>query len=76
MVISNQPVLCCCGAGVVGLTAAALGASEVVLTDRPHLIKHINSNIQVWALPGITSCTQEQLQTNAQQRYRQLDMGW
>lgn len=35
------------GTGVVGLTAAALGADHVLLTDKEHLIPHITANIQV-----------------------------
>ncbi|WIA10069.1 hypothetical protein OEZ85_010279 [Tetradesmus obliquus] len=34
------------GTGVVGLTAAALGAAEVLLTDLPHHVQHISGNIK------------------------------
>ncbi len=35
------------GVGIVGLVAAALGAKPVLITDLPHLVPHINANIQV-----------------------------
>jgi len=35
------------GTGVVGLTAAALGAQQVLLTDRPQLVPQLLDNIQV-----------------------------
>lgn len=35
------------GTGVVGIVAAALGAKRVLLTDFPHLLPHIQRNIEV-----------------------------
>ena len=34
------------GTGVVGLTAAAMGA-QVTLTDKPGLLEHLQKNIEV-----------------------------
>lgn len=35
------------GTGLVGLTAARLGAHHVLLTDLPHLVPYMYDNIQV-----------------------------
>jgi predicted nicotinamide N-methyase len=43
-------------AGVVGLTAAALGAAEVLLTDLPHHVQHISGNIKVMLAQDTVLC--------------------
>lgn len=40
------------GTGLVGLAAAMLGASEVLLTDRSHLLQGIRHNVQINSLGG------------------------
>lgn len=47
-IVSGRPVLeLGSGTGIVGLAAAALGAAAVCLTDRPHVMSHLKSNIKV-----------------------------
>ncbi|EFN58830.1 hypothetical protein CHLNCDRAFT_140665 [Chlorella variabilis] len=44
-----------CGPGAVGCTAAALGAESVVLTDLPHLLPLVRSNIEANPLGGVAT---------------------
>ena len=44
------------GTGAVGLAAAALGAARVLLTDKPHLLPLLESNITVSGDGGRRHC--------------------